>query len=87
MDTNHEPTINLYRRARDLKGIKKILIASGVRYDIAVEDPRGRYANIIATRAEDKDKPWARKLVQAYQSEEVRKFIETEFKGSLVPAF
>ncbi|MGL4907053.1 MAG: YgiQ family radical SAM protein, partial [Plesiomonas sp.] len=40
MDTNHEPTINLYRRARDLKGIKKILIASGVRYDLAVEDPR-----------------------------------------------
>ncbi|CQH60679.1 YgiQ family radical SAM protein [Yersinia frederiksenii] len=40
MDTNHEPTISLYRRARDLKGIKKILIASGVRYDIAVEDPR-----------------------------------------------
>ncbi|MDA5498674.1 YgiQ family radical SAM protein [Yersinia aleksiciae] len=40
MDTNHEPTISLYRRARDLKGIKKILIASGVRYDLAVEDPR-----------------------------------------------
>ncbi|WP_343584292.1 MetQ/NlpA family ABC transporter substrate-binding protein [Herbaspirillum sp.] len=54
---------------------------------IAVEDPRGRYANIIATRVEDKDKPWVRKLVQAYQSEEVRKFIESEFKGSLVPAF
>lgn len=54
---------------------------------LAVEDPRGRYANIIATRAEDKDKPWVKKLVKAYQSEEVRKFIETEFKGSLVPAF
>ncbi len=40
MDTNHEPTINLYRRTRSLKGIKKILIASGVRYDLAVEDPR-----------------------------------------------
>ena len=40
MDTDHTPTINLYRKARDLKGIKKILIASGVRYDIAVEDPR-----------------------------------------------
>jgi uncharacterized radical SAM protein YgiQ len=40
MDTNHEPTIKLYRRARDLKGIKKILIASGVRYDLAVKDPR-----------------------------------------------
>lgn len=46
-DTNHEPTINLYRRARDLKGIKKILIASGVRYDIAVEDPR--YIKELAT--------------------------------------
>ncbi|MCW2479234.1 YgiQ family radical SAM protein, partial [Candidatus Symbiopectobacterium sp. NZEC135] len=40
MDTNHEPTIQLYRRARALKGIKKVLIASGVRYDLAVEDPR-----------------------------------------------
>ncbi|XNM52501.1 hypothetical protein ACLK2I_16670 [Escherichia coli] len=33
--------------ARDLKGIKKILIASGVRYDIAVEDPR--YIKELAT--------------------------------------
>ncbi|MCW0137058.1 radical SAM protein [Escherichia coli] len=46
MDTNHEPTISLYRRARDLKGIKD-LIASGVRYDIAVEDPR--YIKELAT--------------------------------------
>ncbi|WP_413735913.1 YgiQ family radical SAM protein [Sodalis sp. RH21] len=40
MDTNHEPTIKLYRRARGLPGIKKVLIASGVRYDLAVQDPR-----------------------------------------------
>ena len=40
MNTDHEHTISLYRRARKLKGVKKILIASGVRYDIAVEDPR-----------------------------------------------
>ncbi|PKH01495.1 YgiQ family radical SAM protein [Psychromonas sp. MB-3u-54] len=40
LNTDHEHTINLYRRARKLSGIKKILIASGVRYDIAVEDPR-----------------------------------------------
>ena len=40
METNHEPTIKLYRRARELKGIKKILIASGVRYDLAAADPR-----------------------------------------------
>ncbi|GGF55229.1 YgiQ family radical SAM protein [Alteromonas lipolytica] len=40
MDTDHKPTIDLYRRARDLPGIKKILIASGVRYDLAIEDPK-----------------------------------------------
>lgn len=54
---------------------------------IAVEDARGPYANLIATRAEDKDKPWVKKLVKAYQSDEVRQFINTEFKGSLIPAF
>ena len=31
--------INLYRKARKLPGIKKVLIASGVRYDLAVETP------------------------------------------------
>ncbi len=40
MDTDHQPTIDLYRQAREVKGVKKVLIASGVRYDIAVEDPR-----------------------------------------------
>lgn len=39
MDTDHQHTIALYQRARKLMGIKKILIASGVRYDLAVEDP------------------------------------------------
>lgn len=39
LNTNHGPLIKLYRRARELKGVKKILIASGVRYDLAVESP------------------------------------------------
>ena len=39
LDTNHQPLIHLYRRARKLPGIKKILIASGLRYDLAVESP------------------------------------------------
>ncbi|WP_299798412.1 YgiQ family radical SAM protein [uncultured Shewanella sp.] len=47
MDTDHQPTIDLYRAARDLPGIKKILIASGVRYDLASEDPR--YVKELAT--------------------------------------
>jgi uncharacterized radical SAM protein YgiQ len=39
LDTNHKPLIELYRKARALPGIKKVLIASGVRYDLAVESP------------------------------------------------
>jgi uncharacterized radical SAM protein YgiQ len=39
LNTDHAPLISLYRRARALKGIKKVLIASGVRYDLAVESP------------------------------------------------
>ncbi|MEP6547501.1 MAG: YgiQ family radical SAM protein [Gammaproteobacteria bacterium] len=39
LNTDHAPLINLYRRARNLKGIKKVLIASGVRYDLAIESP------------------------------------------------
>ena len=39
LNTDHTPLIKLYRRARSLKGIKKIFIASGLRYDLAVESP------------------------------------------------
>ena len=39
LDTDHTPTIELYRKARNVKGIKKVLIASGVRYDLAIQDP------------------------------------------------
>ncbi|ASM77501.1 radical SAM protein [Vitreoscilla filiformis] len=37
--TDHGPLIHMYRRARKLKGIKKILIGSGLRYDLAVLSP------------------------------------------------
>jgi uncharacterized radical SAM protein YgiQ len=40
LNTDHTPLINLYRRARELPGIKKVLIASGVRYDLAIESPQ-----------------------------------------------
>ena len=39
LNTDHSPLIRLYRRARELPGIKKVLIASGVRYDLATESP------------------------------------------------
>jgi uncharacterized radical SAM protein YgiQ len=40
LDTNHDPLIGLYRKARALPGIKKVLVASGVRYDLAVKSPK-----------------------------------------------
>ena len=39
LNTDHGPLIHMYRRARALRGIKKILIGSGLRYDLAVKSP------------------------------------------------
>jgi uncharacterized radical SAM protein YgiQ len=39
LNTDHTPLIHLYRKARALPGIRKVLIASGVRYDLAIESP------------------------------------------------
>ncbi|MET0657349.1 MAG: DUF3362 domain-containing protein, partial [Steroidobacteraceae bacterium] len=39
LNTDHMPLIKLYRRARALPGIRKVLIGSGVRYDLAIESP------------------------------------------------
>jgi uncharacterized radical SAM protein YgiQ len=39
LNTDHGPLIKMYRRARALTGIKKILIGSGLRYDLAVQSP------------------------------------------------
>ncbi len=39
LNTDHSALIGLYRHARSLPGVKKVLIASGVRYDLAIESP------------------------------------------------
>lgn len=39
LNTDHKHTIDLYREARQLEGVKKVVIASGVRYDLAIESP------------------------------------------------
>ncbi|MGH8138959.1 MAG: YgiQ family radical SAM protein [Steroidobacteraceae bacterium] len=39
LNTDHAPLIKLYRRARSLPGVKKVLVASGVRYDLAIASP------------------------------------------------
>ena len=63
LNTDHGPLIKLYRRARALKGVKKILIGSGLRYDLAVESPEyvkelvthhvGGYLKIAPEHTED----------------------------------
>ncbi len=39
LNTDHSALVQLYRKARAVKGVKKILISSGVRYDLAVKSP------------------------------------------------
>ncbi|MGO9005970.1 MAG: YgiQ family radical SAM protein [Beijerinckiaceae bacterium] len=39
LDTSHDRLIELYRKVRDVPGIKKVMVASGVRYDLAVKSP------------------------------------------------
>ena len=38
LNTDHAPTTQLYRKAREIKGVKRIAIASGLRYDLALKD-------------------------------------------------
>jgi len=54
---------------------------------IAQESAKSPYVNIIAVREQDKDKPWVAKLVKAYHSDEIRKYIQTEFKGAVLAGF
>ena len=63
LNTDQTPLIHLYRRVRQLPGIKKVLIASGLRYDLAVETPEyvrelvthhvGGYLKIAPEHTED----------------------------------
>ena len=63
LKTDHSQTTQLYRKARQLRGIKKILVASGLRYDLALRDPEyikelvthhvGGYLKIAPEHSED----------------------------------
>jgi uncharacterized radical SAM protein YgiQ len=39
LNTSHKQTTELYRKARAIPGVKRVAIASGLRYDLAVRDP------------------------------------------------
>lgn len=54
---------------------------------ILAEKGDGPYACVIAVRRNDQDQPWLGQLIEAYQSPEVKAFIERTFAGAIVPAF
>ena len=54
---------------------------------IALESKDSPYANIIATRPDNRDSPAVKKLVKQLTSESMRKFIEEKYKGAVIPAF
>lgn len=58
-----------------------------VKDPILREDPKGPYVNVIAVRVADKDKPYVKVLVDSYRSPEVKEFILTTFKGSVLPSW
>ncbi|HEU0071776.1 MAG TPA: YgiQ family radical SAM protein [Alphaproteobacteria bacterium] len=39
LNTSHDDLIRLYRKVREVRGVKKVMVASGVRYDLAVKSP------------------------------------------------
>lgn len=54
---------------------------------IATEKAEGNpFANIIAAREEDKDNETYKKVLEAFQSDEVKKYIEEKFEGEIIPA-
>ncbi|WP_395457086.1 MetQ/NlpA family ABC transporter substrate-binding protein [Azospirillum melinis] len=57
--------------------------------DALIQEPRegNPYGNFIAAREKDKDRPALKTLVDSFQSKEVRDFLETRFKGAILPAW
>lgn len=57
--------------------------------DALIQEPRQNnpYGNFVAAREKDKDRPALKTLVAAYQSPEVKEFLETRFKGAILPAW
>jgi D-methionine transport system substrate-binding protein len=58
-----------------------------IRDAIAMEAAKGPYVNVIAVRTVDKNQPWVAKLVKAYHSPEIKKFIAEKYKGSVIASW
>lgn len=54
---------------------------------LVIESKDSPYANVLAVRKEDKDKPYIKALSKSLNSPEVKKFILDKYKGAIIPAF
>ncbi|MGG4341117.1 MetQ/NlpA family ABC transporter substrate-binding protein [Paenibacillus lautus] len=52
-----------------------------------IEDKENPYANLLVARPDNKDSDAIQKLAKALTSEDVKTFIEEEYKGAVIPAF
>ncbi|NMM65807.1 MetQ/NlpA family ABC transporter substrate-binding protein [Clostridium sp. P21] len=85
---------------RSLQDVDAAIINSGVAIDakfnpvkdsILIEDVTNDkakpYINLIAAREKDKDNEAYKKVVKAYQSDDIKQFIKETYKGAQVPVF
>jgi D-methionine transport system substrate-binding protein len=54
---------------------------------IAIEGPTGPYANVIAVKTQDKSAPWVATLLKAYQSPEVKQFVQKQYRNAVIVAW
>lgn len=54
---------------------------------IAMEKADSPYVNVIVVRKGDEDQPWVKTLVEAYHSDEVKKFIDESYKGAVITSW
>lgn len=54
---------------------------------LVIEGSESPYSNILTIRPEDKDNENIKALIEALQSDEVKEFIQKQYKGAVVPTF
>ena len=65
----------------------KVLETAGLKDAIAIEAKDSPYANVVAVRTGEENRAEFQKLKAALSSPELKKFLEEQYKGAVVPAF
>ena len=54
---------------------------------IAMESAENPYVNIIVVKKGNEDKPWVKTLIESYHSDDVKKFIEDKYHGTVLTSW